>query len=111
MNSAGYAPLSLVYRMTGDADKSIALADRGINFLAEAGVRSAANGASQAELDALIREAGRLVAARALAVFMGNPQEGIQQMRVAMEMAGGDRVVISLSKQLESFLEQLKGVS
>ena len=110
MSAAGYAPLSLVYRMVGHFQKSIAIADRGINFLAEAGMRSAAAGVSQHELDVLVNEAARLVAARSLAVFVNNPRLGVEQMEVALEMARDDKVVLSLSRQLSSFIEQVRNI-
>ena len=106
MNAAGYAPLALVYRIVGRRADAIEVADRGINFLADAGVRAHGTGAPRHAIEAFKMEAARCVAARALAVFENDPPQGIQQMRVAIEMGANDRVVAALAKQLNDFLER-----
>ena len=100
MNVAGYAPLSIVLRLTGQHERSIAVADRGISA-----IRRHQGAAKPAEREMATREAARCVAARALSVFTSDPNEGMQQMRLAVEMvSSSDVVVLSLAKQLDDYL-------
>ena len=52
MNAAGYAPLSLVLRIVGQPQRAVEVADRGINFLADAGVKAHAAGGGASALPA-----------------------------------------------------------
>ena len=98
-----YAALSIVYRILGDGQKAVAVAERGLAFIGrvkESGHKD--NGAAE-------REAARCVAARALAVFGHDERLGISQMQQAVGMSTMDPVVNALAMQLETHLRSRGG--
>ena len=105
---AGFAPLSIVYRILGDMQRSIAVADRGLAIIQRhrGTDRGAGSGAlSSADLQMASREAARCLAARALAVFTHEPEKGIAQMKSALALvANSDSVVLALAQQLNDYL-------
>ena len=55
---AGYAALCLVYRLLGERQKAIEIADQGIVRLSDAGVRAAKGGAPARSIDHARETAG-----------------------------------------------------
>jgi hypothetical protein len=89
-----------VYRLLGSLGKAVAVADRGLDFLA----RHATTRSAKEEASAL-REAARCVAARALATFHLDERKSIEQIQAAVKMSNGaDAVVNALAKQLTDHL-------
>ena len=101
LQAAGYASLSIVYRLLGERTKSIAIAERGLSVIRLSGGGSA----QQDDASAVAREAARCLAAKALSVYSGDSAQGIELMRSALQMGSSDSVVLALAKQLDDHLQ------
>jgi hypothetical protein len=68
-------------------------------------------GAPDHDARAVAREAARCLAAKALAVFSaGQTEQGVAQMRQALQMGGSaDAVVLALAKQLSDHIQAVGG--
>ena len=100
---AGYASLSIVYRILGDNQAAVAIANRGIALIQRAAVDGGAEDPHTAK--DCTREAARCVAARALAVYATDPQAAVTQMQTALTMSSNsDAVVFALAKQLNDHM-------
>ena len=109
LQAAGYAPLSIVYRLLNDIPKAVAIAERGLSVIRlSEGERA---GAPDHDARAVAREAARCLAAKALAVFSaGQTEQGVAQMRQALQMGGSaDAVVLALAKQLSDHIQAVGG--
>ena len=106
LQAVGYAPLSIVYRLLGDAPRAVAIAERGLKMIQVS--RRDGGTADAGEQADVTREAARCLAAKSLALFSLDAEQGITTMRQALQM-GGDRdaVVLALAKQLQDHLQQI----
>ena len=94
--------------MLGDTSKAIEIAERGLKVIQLASTELAA--ATDAhEHTAINREVARCLAAKSLAVYSRDAEQGVGLMRQAIQIGGArDAVVLALAKQLNDHIEKVQ---
>ena len=109
LQAAGYAPLSIVYRLLGDTSKAIEIAERGLKVIQLSSSDRLAAATDPHEHTAINREVARCLAAKSLALYSRDAEQGVGLMRQAIQISGArDAVVLALAKQLNDHIEKVQ---